>query len=114
MPGHRTPATTAATDGSSISRRELEDRLRRDEDLVVVETGSPRSYRSGHLPGAKHLPPGRVRERAPDLLPDRDADIVVYSGDGSSVSARTADILRRMGYSDVQVCRQPGKRPDRA
>jgi rhodanese-related sulfurtransferase len=40
-------------------------------------------YDDAHLPGAVNLPPGRVAELAPRLLPDKDAEIVVYcSGPG--------------------------------
>jgi hypothetical protein len=35
-------------------------------------------YRHSHLPGAINLPADQVGERAPDLLPDKDAEIVVY------------------------------------
>jgi len=31
-----------------------------------------------HLPGAVNLPPDAVRESASELLPEKDADIVVY------------------------------------
>jgi rhodanese-related sulfurtransferase len=35
-------------------------------------------YEAAHLPGALNLPPGRVAELAPGLLPEKDIEIVVY------------------------------------
>jgi len=37
-----------------------------------------KSYREAYLPGAVNVPFDRVRELAPDRLPDKDAEIVVY------------------------------------
>lgn len=61
-----------------ISREELKEKMGRGEDLVLVDTMAERYYRHSHLPGAIHLPVDDVRERAPELLPDKDAEIVVY------------------------------------
>lgn len=35
-------------------------------------------YQHAHLPGAINLPPDRVPELAPRLLPDKGAEIIVY------------------------------------
>ncbi len=62
----------------TISRKDLKDKLDRGDDFVLVETLSEEQYRHAHLPGAVNLPPKRVRELAPQLLPDKEADVVVY------------------------------------
>ncbi len=64
----------------TISRKDLKDKIDRGDDFVLVETLSEEQYRYTHLPGAVNLPPKRVRELAPQLLPDKEADIVVYCG----------------------------------
>ena len=65
---------------SNISRDELEQKLERKEPFKLVETLPPQAYRMGHLPNAINLPPDRIDELAPGLLPDKSADIVVYCG----------------------------------
>jgi rhodanese-related sulfurtransferase len=45
---------------------------------VVVETLAPERYREAHIPGALNIPPERVKELAPQLLPNKDAEIVTY------------------------------------
>jgi len=35
------------------------------------------------LPGALNLPPGKVGEMAPDLLPDKEAEVVLYCWDAA-------------------------------
>jgi rhodanese-related sulfurtransferase len=64
----------------TVSREDLKAMMDRGDDFVLVETLAEEQYRRAHLPGALNLPPDRVREKAPELLPDKEADIVVYCG----------------------------------
>ena len=64
----------------TISREDLKSKMDRGDDFVLVETLPEEQYRHTHLPGALNLPPDQVREMAPELLPDKEADIVVYCG----------------------------------
>jgi len=65
---------------ATITRDELKQKIDRRDKFRLVETLAPDYFRQGHLPGAVNLPPDRVKELAPQLLPDKDADIVVYCG----------------------------------
>ena len=62
----------------TISREELKGKMDRGEGFTLVETLQEVAYQHEHLPGAINLPPDRVRELAPDLLPDKGAEIIVY------------------------------------
>jgi rhodanese-related sulfurtransferase len=62
----------------TISREELKEKLEGATGLILVDTMAEMYYRHSHLPGAINLPADQVGERAPDLLPDKDAEIVVY------------------------------------
>ena len=63
---------------STISGEELQSKLDRGDDFYLVETLPEEQYRHTHLPGAVNLPPDAVRKSASELLPNKDADIVVY------------------------------------
>lgn len=63
---------------ATISRDELKGKVDRSEKFLLVETLSKIAYAHAHLPGAINLPPDQVTELAPQLLPAKDADIVVY------------------------------------
>ena len=65
---------------ATISREALKDKLDRGDDFILVETLSEKQYQHTHLPSALNLPPDRVRELAPEVLPNKGADIVVYCG----------------------------------
>jgi len=62
----------------TISREALKAMIDRGDRVVVVETLAPESFGRGHLPGAVNVPPDRLSELAPALLPDKQATIVVY------------------------------------
>ena len=62
----------------TISREELKGKIDRGEAFTLVETLAEVAYQLAHLPGAINLPPDRLRELAPRLLPDKGAEIVVY------------------------------------
>jgi rhodanese-related sulfurtransferase len=62
----------------TISTRDLKAKLDRKEPVKVVETLAPERYREAHLPGAVNLPPDKIRELAPQLLPNKAVEIVTY------------------------------------
>lgn len=63
---------------NTISREELKGKMDGGEAFTLVETLQEVAYKHEHLPGAINLPPDRVRELAPGLLPDKGAEIIVY------------------------------------
>ncbi len=63
---------------TTISRDELKAKIDGGDDFQLVETLPQPGYDHAHLPGAVNLPPDRLRELAPTLLPDKQAEIVVY------------------------------------
>lgn len=63
---------------STISTKDLKAKLDRKEGINVVETLAPERYREAHIPGALNIPPERIKELAPQVLPDKDAEIVTY------------------------------------
>ena len=63
---------------NTISGEELKGKMDGGEAFTLVETLQEVAYQHEHLPGAINLPPDRVRELAPSLLPDKGAEIIVY------------------------------------
>jgi rhodanese-related sulfurtransferase len=66
------------TELRTIDRDELKRKLDHKEYFFLVETLPRESFDQAHLPGAINLPPDKVRTLAPALLPDKNAEIVVY------------------------------------
>ena len=62
----------------TISRDELKRKIDLKDHFLLVETLPVTSYDHAHLPGAINLPPDQIDTLAPQLLPDKHVDIVVY------------------------------------
>lgn len=62
----------------TISRDELKQKIDREDDFLLVETLPKISYEHAHLPGAINIPSDQISVLAPKLLPDKNAEIVVY------------------------------------
>ena len=67
-----------ATMDRTISTEQLKTKLDSKESIKLVETLAPERYRDAHIPGALNIPPERIKELAPQLLPNKDAEIVTY------------------------------------
>ena len=68
---------------ANIGRDELRAKIDRGDPVILFEVLAPHYYRHSHLPGALNLPPGKVAEVAPDLLPHKEAEIVLYCWDAA-------------------------------
>jgi rhodanese-related sulfurtransferase len=66
---------------TKIGRYELRAKMDGGGPFILLEVLAPRYYRHSHLPGALNLPPGKAAEMAPELLPDKNAEIVLYCWD---------------------------------
>lgn len=62
----------------TISRAELKAKIDRGDPFLLIETLPRTAYEHSHLPKAINLPPAQTKELAPKVLPDKDAEIVVY------------------------------------
>lgn len=62
----------------SISRENLKTKIERGGDFKLVETLSEHNYHHAHLPGAINIPPDQITDLAPEILPDKSAEIIVY------------------------------------
>lgn len=85
----------------NLSRDEVKQKL--DSGKVsVVEALPEQYYKEAHLPGALLLPLDDVDALAPGLLPDKDAEVIVYCTDTTcSNSGIAAERLAELGYSKV-------------
>ena len=87
-----------------IERKELKWRMDRAEPSVFLEIASEDEYRKGHLPGALSVPPDRLAELVPELVQDRDVEVVVYCEHTECMDApRAARELEALGYTNVRV-----------
>ena len=70
---------------------------RREEGFVVLDVRSPASFGAGHVPGAIHLPHGKISERALLAYPADTLFVVYCSGPHCNGADRAALRIARLG-----------------
>lgn len=86
---------------SLVSYEELQAKLAKKEDFVLLDVRTPEEYAEGHIAGAVLLPYDEVEQKAAGMLPEKEKPIIVYCRSGRR-SAIAADALRGLGYKDVK------------
>jgi rhodanese-related sulfurtransferase len=85
---------------NNIGREEVEKKI--GAGATAVEALPPLYYEDAHLPGALNLPLDEVEALAPTLLPDKEAEIIVYCSNSSCSNSKiAAEQLERLGYTNV-------------
>ena len=88
----------------NITADELQRKLERGDDLVLIDALAPMVYAHSHLPGAINMPPTAVEPiRCAKRMPDLAAEIVVYCANAEcDDSVVTGARLRELGYTNVR------------
>ena len=79
---------------------DVKARLDRGETFHFIDVREDHEFAKDHAKGARHVGRGILERDIETLIPDKEADIVVYCGGGYR-SALSADSLRQMGYRRV-------------
>jgi rhodanese-related sulfurtransferase len=62
-------------------------------DVEVIDVREPHEWRSGHLPGARHIPLGQLRQGAKSVLTRDGVIFVCAAGVRSQTAARLAEAV---------------------
>src|SRR5919106_3528895 len=83
-----------------VSAEAVSARLAGPGKPVLLDVREDDEVANGIVPGASHLSRAHFESRVEDVLPDKDAEVVVYCQTGvrSAFAART---LTELGYSSV-------------
>lgn len=86
----------------NITRDAVKRHLDNGDSIILVEALPAKSFNEAHLPGALQINHDEVAAKAPKLLPDKAARIVVYCANAECRnSAKAAGALAALGYTDV-------------
>jgi rhodanese-related sulfurtransferase len=75
-------------------------RLERGERFHFVDVREDNEFAVDHARGARHMGRGVLERDIENIIPEKDAPIVLYCGGGFR-SALAADNLQKMGYTNV-------------
>lgn len=83
-----------------LTAAEAKARIDSRENLIILDVRTQSEYDSEHIPNAILIPNERISDSMPELLPELDAEILVYCRSGNR-SAQAAKKLIAIGYTNV-------------
>ena len=66
----------------------------------LIDVREDSEWAAGHARGARHMGKGVIERDIEQSVPDKSAELILYCGGGFR-SALAADILQKMGYTNV-------------
>lgn len=86
----------------TITREQIKEKLDTNEPVTIIEALPQKYFDAEHLPGALNIPHDETKAHAPDMLPDKDAFIVVYCASTDCRNSKiSTDTLQQMGYTNA-------------
>ena len=92
--------TVAPAEYKKISATDAKARMDSGDEIVILDVRTKEEFDAGHIAGAILVPNETILDTQPELLPDLDAEILVYCRSGNR-SAQAAKKLIAIGYTNV-------------
>jgi len=89
---------------SEIPSEQVKADLDAGKPVILLDVRDLEEYNAGHLPKAIHISRGMLEFKVDELLPDKDANIVVYCSSDLR-SALATMVMQEMGYVNVKYMR---------
>jgi len=86
----------------TMTREQIKHKLTAQEPMILVEALPQQYFDKEHLPGAINIPHDEIPQKALELLPDKEALIVVYCASSDCQNSKMAtSSLQKMGYNNA-------------
>ncbi len=86
----------------TITREQIKENLDTSESMTIIEALPQKYFDAEHLPNALNIPHDEIQARAQDVLPDKNALIIVYCASTDCQNSKIAtDTLQQMGYTNA-------------
>ena len=83
-----------------VSVEETLKRMSEDENVKLIDVREDNEWEAGHAANAKHMGRGVIERDIVQTFPEKDTEMILYCGGGFR-SALAADMLQKMGYTNV-------------
>lgn len=83
-----------------VTVTETQQRMKQDANLKLIDVREDKEWDAAHAAGAIHLGKGIIERDIEMTVPDKATELILYCGGGYR-SALAADVLQKMGYTNV-------------
>lgn len=99
-PGFLALVNDAKSRVKEMTVEQVVEKINHGAKFFLVDTREDNEWTAGHAQGSIHLSKGIIERDIEKVIPDHNAEIVLYCGGGFR-SALAADNLQKMGYQNV-------------
>lgn len=85
----------------NITAEEAKEIMESQEGYIILDVRTQEEYNESHIPGAILIPDYEIKDRAEELLPNKDQLILVYCRSGRR-SKLAAKALVELGYTNIR------------
>ncbi|NLY82515.1 MAG: rhodanese-like domain-containing protein [Clostridiales bacterium] len=85
---------------NKITSEEAKAIIDSEEDVIILDVRTKEEFDGGHIENAVLLPNTEIKDKVEELIPDKDAKILVYCRSGNRSASATKDMLE-IGYTNV-------------
>ena len=85
----------------NITAEEAKQIMDSEEGYIILDVRTQEEYDEGHIPGAIVISHEEIAEKAEEVLPDKDQQILVYCRSGRR-SKIAAEALVELGYTNIK------------
>ena len=84
-----------------ISQEEAKNIMSSDENYVLLDVREQNEFDEGHIPGAILIPYEQIAEKAEEMIPEKDTQILVYCRSGRRSKIASVS-LAELGYTNIK------------
>lgn len=99
IPSSETPGSASAEAYHKITSEEAKNMMDRG-GVTIVDVRRPEEYAEKHIPGAILVSNETIAEKSDEMLPDKDAVLLIYCRTGVR-SKQASDKLIKLGYKNI-------------
>ena len=85
---------------TNLTKEEMQDLLRSNENIILLDVRSPQEFEEGHLEGAINIPTYELNYKAHIMLENKDSIIIAYCTLGIR-SKKAIKVLKKLGYKNL-------------
>jgi rhodanese-related sulfurtransferase len=83
-----------------VTVAETQKRIEQDPEVKLIDVREDHEWEAAHAAGAMHMGKGIIERDIETTVPDKNTELILYCGGGYR-SALVADVLQKMGYTNV-------------
>lgn len=85
----------------AIHAMEVKERIKQDKPFTLLDVRSDNEWKSGHLPGAKHVYIGELLDHLKEM--NKDTTITTFCGSGQRATI-AASLLKKHQFENIEIC----------